>query len=80
MDTPQIDRLLAGDQRVDSTVPAIVPNVVSLNRRRLAAELRREDSRLLNIYPRDLHNAATSRTLVNPAVNLNCISIYLVLI
>ena len=35
---------------------------------------------LLNIYPRDLCNAATSRTLVNPAVNLNCISIYFVLI
>ena len=25
-------------------------------------------SRLLFVYPRDLYNAATSRTLVNPAV------------
>ena len=28
---------------------------------------------------RDLFNAATSYTLVNPVVNLNCISIYFVL-
>ena len=36
--------------------------------------------RHLNIYPRDLYNTATSRKLVNPAVNLNCISIKCVLV